>query len=110
MPTKAEFQELQDNTTITWVENYLGTTINGILLTSENNGLKLFFPAAGQNSSWEENPGNFSLNEGGHYWSSSYASDYDAGQFNFGYYRQNVTVSIHDDTRSYGLSIRAVCE
>ena len=43
MPTKAEFQELIDNTTVTWTTQ---NGVNGLLFTAAN-GNSLFLPAAG---------------------------------------------------------------
>lgn len=49
MPTKAEAQELLDNTTQAWTENYKGITgLNGWVYTSIHNNETLFFPAAGE--------------------------------------------------------------
>ena len=48
MPTKAEFQELIDNTTNEWVTNYKGTGVNGRKFTSKTDTSKyIFIPAAG---------------------------------------------------------------
>ena len=46
MPTRAQIQELIDNTTYQWVTNYKGSGINGGTFTATN-GAVLFFPAAG---------------------------------------------------------------
>ena len=47
MPTYDEFQELIENTTSTWVSNYMGKGIKGRLFTSKVNRNSIFFPAAG---------------------------------------------------------------
>ena len=47
MPTSNEFQELIDNTTNKWFENYNGSGINGKKFTSKKNGNSIFFPASG---------------------------------------------------------------
>ena len=46
MPTEAQMQELIDNTTYEWVENYKRSRINGGTFTATN-GAVLFIPAAG---------------------------------------------------------------
>jgi hypothetical protein len=63
MPTKEEWQELYNNTTVTWTTQ---NGVNGRLFTASN-GNSLFLPAAGYR-------GNSSLNDAGsdgNYWSSS---------------------------------------
>ena len=71
IPTKAEWQELLDNTTAEW------TTVNNVygLKFTATNGNSVFLPAAGiRNNSSLNNVGMF-----GYYWSSSlYADDSDA--------------------------------
>ena len=48
MPTKADFQELIDNTDHEWVENFNESGVNGIKLTSKADTSKyIFIPAAG---------------------------------------------------------------
>ena len=47
MPTATEFQELYDNTTNEWVEDYNGSGVNGMKFTSKTNGKSIFFPASG---------------------------------------------------------------
>jgi hypothetical protein len=46
MPTRAQMQELIDNTTPQWVTNYKGSGINGGIFIATN-GAVLFIPAAG---------------------------------------------------------------
>ena len=63
MPTKAEWQELKNNTTVTWTTQ---NGVNGRLFTAPN-GNSLFLPAAGyRNNSSLDNAGSY-----GYYWSSS---------------------------------------
>lgn len=98
MPSSAEFQELIDNCTSEW------TTLNGVygrLFTSNVNGNKLFFPAAGYYNS-------VSLlyrNSNGYFWSITYNSAtiaQDLAFNNSGVYPQ----SSHN--RYYGYPVRAV--
>ena len=98
MPTKEEFQELYNNTTVTWTQQ---NGVNGRLFTAAN-GNSLFLPAAGyrNNSSLGSAGGN------GYYWSSSLYSSYpyDAWILGFisGYY------SMSYSNRDYGRSVRPV--
>ena len=47
MPTMDEYQELLDNTTNEWVDNYSGSGVNGKKFTSKTNGNSIFIPASG---------------------------------------------------------------
>jgi hypothetical protein len=77
MPTKEEFQELLDNTTVTWTQQ---NGVNGRLFTASN-GSSLFLPAAGgrYNSDLHD------ADSYGNYWSSSLSTEvsYQAGHFRF---------------------------
>lgn len=67
MPTKEEFEELCNNTDITWVTQ---NGVNGRLFTASN-GNSLFLPVAGSRSDNElEHVGS-----SGSYWSSSFSTD-----------------------------------
>ena len=98
MPTKEEWQELYNNTTVTWTTQ---NGVNGRLFTASN-GNSLFLPAAGFR--------NFSSLNGagsdGYYWSSSLYTDGpdDAWYFNF----DSDNYDMGDGGRRYGRSVRAV--
>jgi len=48
MPSKENFEELLENTTSQWATDYNDIKgLNGVLLTSVNNGKSIFMPAAG---------------------------------------------------------------
>ena len=98
MPTKEEFQELYNNTTVTWTTQ---NGVNGRLFTASN-GYSLFLPAAGYrlNSSLDF-AGSYGL-----YWSSSLYTDspYHALELNFNSGRY----SMYGSCRYYGLSFRPV--
>ena len=64
IPTDEQFQELINNTTNEWIENYNGTGINGRLFTSKDN--TLFLPATGFMYEYKH----LSSNQSGTYWSS----------------------------------------
>lgn len=65
MPTKEEFEELYNNTTVTWTEQ---NGVNGLLFTASN-GKSLFLPAAGEFNYYV-----ISINDG-EYWSRSLSTD-----------------------------------
>ncbi|MBQ5958064.1 MAG: DUF1566 domain-containing protein, partial [Bacteroidales bacterium] len=98
MPTQAEFQELLDNTTVTWTTK---NGVNGRLFTASN-GNSLFLPAAG----YRYGSYLFSAGSNGDYWSSSLNTDdpNDAWGLHFrsGYYYMN------DIYRGDGQSVRPV--
>jgi uncharacterized protein (TIGR02145 family) len=98
MPTKEEWQELYNNTTVTW------TTQNGVKgrLFTASNGNSLFLPAAGfRNGSNLGHAGSL-----GDYWSSSLDTSYPYGAWNFYFSSGNYDMSGY--ARSYGQSVRAV--
>ena len=98
MPTKEEFEELYNNTTVTWTTQ---NGVNGRLFTASN-GNTLFLPAAGcRYISSLDGAGNF-----GYYWSSSLytGSPHFAWSFYFG--SDNYGVYLY--YRYYGHSVRPV--
>ena len=98
MPTKEEFEELYNNTTVTMVTQ---NGVNGRLFTASN-GNSLFLPAAGFR--WGDGLGD--VGHYGYYWSSSlFAGDpVDAWFFRF----SSGDCNMYIDSRSLGLSVRAV--
>ena len=75
MPTYDDWMELQNNCTLTWVDNYDGTGVAGEIVTSNKAGYKdksIFLPAAGQRyaTGWRDS------SSMGYYWSSSLDTDY----------------------------------
>jgi hypothetical protein len=98
MPTKAEFEELYNNTTMTWTTQ---NGVNGRLFTAAN-GSSLFLPAAGYR-------GYGSLHDAGsygYYWSSSLYADYPYSAFGLYFYSGDCYMILNG--RDYGLSVRAV--
>lgn len=100
MPTKTEFEELYNNTNVTW------TTINGVAgrkFANKTDASKyIFMPAAGSfngsmNGSW---------GSGGYYWSSSFYDSSSAYRFYFSSLDQITFYS----GRYGGYSVRGVCE
>ena len=97
MPTEEEWQELLDNTAVTWTTQ---NGVNGCLFTASN-GNSLFLPAAGHR-------GNSSLYEAGalgEYWSSS-LSDYSNSAWHL--YFNSGNYSICSYSRYLGVSVRPV--
>lgn len=66
MPTETQLEELVNNTSQQWVENYESLNVNGCLFTAQN-GNKLFLPAAG----YYELGGKYSEGESLQLWSST---------------------------------------
>lgn len=102
MPTKAECQELIDNTTQTWTNDYNGTGVAGRVFTSRVNGNSVFFPGAGNCHDWRV----FYVGSVGDYWSASWDSSSYAWELNFGSGGQE----LGNVSRYYGYSVRGVCE
>ena len=108
MPTKAEYQELIDNTTQTWTTDYNGTRVKGKVFTSKVNGNSVFFPLSGYCL-------NCSMNYVGEYgsygycWSASWESSIAAW---FLYFHSGQEPGGMDDSRRryVGIPVRGVCE
>ena len=101
MPTRAEFVELVENTTQTWVEDYQNSGMNGTLFTASNNN-SIFLPAAGYRLG---NGTPIEKTTRGSYWASSYDSSEDEG------FKLDVSqsgVNCHSNARYYGQTIRPV--
>ena len=103
MPTSTEFQELVDNTTNQWVENYNGSGVNGMKFTSKTDTSKyIFIPASGSRSG-------SSFNGQGDYcevWSSSLVTPaYGSARM---LYCDSEEVHVNLDGRNYGNIVRGV--
>ena len=98
MPTKEEWQELYNNTTVIWTTQ---NGVNGRLLTASN-GNTLFLPAAG----YRDDSSLSGVGSYGYYWSSSLDTGYPylAWGFNFG---SDICV-MGGDYRDLGSSVRPV--
>ena len=94
MPTKAEWEELINNTTAEW------TTLNGVngRKFTASNGNSLFLPAADSRFGSEL----YSAGEYGDYWSSSLDADYPVGAWDFGFNSdgQSMLSTLRGDGRS----------
>ena len=104
MPTKEEWEELKNNTTMTWTQQ---NGVYGRLFTASN-GNSLFLPAAGCRS----NSSLYVAGSDGFYWSSSLytGSPYDAWYLYFGSGGTYVEYFNDNDGRPLGFSVRPVLE
>jgi hypothetical protein len=96
MPTQAEWQELYNNTTSTWITQ---NGVNGRLFTASN-GASLFLPAAGRRN-------NSIPNSNGYYWSSSLCTDSPLCAWYFGF-DSGYPYMDNNATRVAGFSVRPV--
>lgn len=104
MPTDAEWTELRENCTWTWVTNYNGTGINGRLVTSNTNGNSIFLPAAGCRLDADLGlAGSYGI-----YWSSSLYTGDPYYAWGVDFYSVNVRRYFYD--RFVGRSVRPVTE
>ena len=102
MPTDDECQELIDNTTQTWTNDYNGIGVAGKVFTSKVNGNSVFFPAAG----YCDDSFVGSVGSDGNFWSASWGSS----SYAWGLYFYSGSQYLSDDYRYYGYSVRGVCE
>ena len=96
MPTQAEWQELIDNTTVTWTQQ---NGVDGRRFTASN-GASLFLPAAGYLD------GSSLHQPNGQYWSSSLYTGSPSGAWGLQFRSNNYNVS--GNSRYYGRPVRAV--
>ena len=114
-PTQAEAQELADNCTWEWTENYKGTGFNGYTITSNVEGYQeksIFLPAAGYRLS-DQDEGVQGDGFRGDYWTSSLDEGCSFQAWGFGfYYRPDEHDINYGAGRSYyrcdGHSVRPV--
>ena len=98
MPTKEEWQELYNNTTVTWTTQ---NGVNGRLFTASN-GNSLFLPAAGYRTGSDlERAGSY-----GYYWSSSLYTGYPIYAWYFYFYSDDYDMD--SGFRICGQPVRAV--
>ena len=97
-PTKAEWEELVNNTTVEW------TTLNGIngRKFTGSNGNTLFLPAAGHRTGLEF----IGAGSVGNYWSSSLFTDFSGGAWSFDFNSDGQRMNYY--YRNVGFPVRAV--
>lgn len=113
MPTVEELQEMIDNTEpgdgadqYSWIENYNGTGVNGLLRKSKTNGNTIFFPAAG---GYKNKISNDYIGIDCNYMSSSlYGYSHCMWVMHFSLYGAGVYDIIDYNNRYFGMSIRAI--
>ena len=105
IPTKAEWQELLDNTTAEWttVDNVINGPINGRKFTAAN-GSSLFLPAAG----YRDGSSLYDDGSVGYYWSSSLLVSNPINAWGMYFYSHGQGVDYSIGYRNYGQSVRAV--
>ena len=101
MPTSADFQELINNTTAEWVENYNGTGVKGYRFTASN-GNYIFLPAAG----CRFDTSILRVDSYGYCWSRSPGQSYLYCAYSLDFNRYGVGVD--SDNRNFGHSVRPV--
>ena len=102
MPTSGECQELIDNTTSEWVDDYNGTGVAGRIFTSNVNGNSIFVPVSG----YCDRGFVLYVGQRGFLWSSSLYSSYVQHAFLLGF--SSDMVSVYTGYRYVGLPVRAV--
>ena len=101
MPTKAEIQELIDNTTNEWIEDFNGTGVNGRKFTGSN-GNSIFIPALGNRYGGSV----YNVDNYGYVWSSSL---YTSGPHNAWYlYFNSGSCYMNNRNRYIGWPVRGV--
>lgn len=100
-PDRSDVQELINNTTFTWQENFNGSGVNGAKLTAAN-GNYIFIPAGGL---YTPAGGKISAMYGGYIWTSTPYSSSDAYYATFSNSYQGC---INYTARTIGYSIRPV--
>ena len=102
-PTDSEWNNLFSYNTKSWVDDYMGTGVSGLLVTSDA-GNSIFLPAAGQRLNGDLS----SAGTSGYYWSSHCAADYN--KFDEAYYMfiKDGSSGIMNLFRYLGMSIRPV--
>lgn len=106
-PTPGEWQRLFDCCNWSWEDDYNGTGVAGLIVTSKIAGYKgnsIFLPAAKRLSTGISYTFTF-----GHYWSSSLSSDSTEAAFTVSFTPNDVT-TYGGGARYYGLPVRAVSE
>lgn len=108
IPTDEEWTELMTNCSCTWTNDYNGTGIAGLKMTSKKAGYKdkaIFLPAAGHRS-----PGSLESMSGGCYWSSSLRTDFPDYAWRFCFGSGYKDFGMGNTSRRYGHTVRPVTE
>lgn len=100
MPTKADFEELKNNTNSEWVYDYNGTGVAGRRFTADN-GNHIFLPVTGY-----RNGTSLHNTADGYYWSSSLSTDDPDIAYELNV--NNHVVQVQTDGRERGKPVRPV--
>lgn len=101
MPTQREMDELLEQCTWKWITQ---NGVDGYQVTSKSNGNSIFLPAAGYfEDSWL-----YEVGEVGYYWSSTLFTERPDRAFRMYFFSDIVGRNYH--SRSYGFSVRPVCQ
>ena len=106
MPTRSEWKELLDNCTWTWTNNYNGTGVVGMIVTSKKSGYtdnSIFLPAAG--GRYGTSP--YFAGYDGNYWSSFLFTDVPSNAYYVSFYSGGIYRAWVSD-RYLGHSVRPV--
>jgi hypothetical protein len=98
MPTQSEWNELREKCEWRWVTV---NNVKGYQVTNRANGASIFLPAAGK----KDGRTLFDQNEVGYYWTRWLATKHEAKSYIMHVYSDWSA----QETRCYGLSVRAVC-
>ena len=104
MPTDAEWIELRAECTWTWVLDYNGSGVNGMLVSSSN-GNSIFLPASG----FRDGTSLIVAGSRGIFWSSSLDLDFPYRAWNV-HFDTDIIYENYDSWRCCGSSIRPVTE
>ena len=100
IPTMADFEELYNNTTVTWTTQ---NGVNGRLFTASN-GYSLFLPAAG----YRKESGLHNVGSDGNCWMSVLRTD--SPDYAWRFYFGSASYNMYDYVnRDYGFPVRPVC-
>lgn len=106
MPTQADFQELVNNTTIEWFNDFNGSGVKGCTFTSTKDTSKyIFIPASGV----RQKDGFTAQNSIAFVWSSSLVVDYSINAYYLSFASNTPSPNDYgDNVRSVGLTVRGV--
>ena len=112
MPTNDELKWLKEHSQLTWTDNYNGTGVRGVIVTSTfetYNGNQIFLPVAGywkETQRYESGTFGYCL----YFWSSSTDVKASAKAMMMEGTDRSISCSTGDKPRYYGLSVRPVSD
>lgn len=104
IPSHEDVEELMNNTEGSWVSNYDGTSVSGLLLTGKNKK-QLFLPAVG----YKDSDNTHNVDSSGYYWISELNTNSSSDNCeSFTIRKDKNDLFITTDERYYGSCIRPV--